>query len=269
MAKDDPKPPSMDVIDACHKATKKACPQWSMGHKPEMICGEAVPSWVKSIPGPKYVVNTDTFKARAPAWGFKPIPMKSKKELSASSSAPGRMPTIDQMDNGWNSLSTTKQTPKFSLGTKPAMIIGDSVPSWVASIPGPKYDPDPDFYKRRPPSYKIGEKLDLVVGGEIPSWTRSIPGPKYSYDTNTFKNRQPCHWIGEKLKTEGEIMSTRSPGPIYGGSAIDAVLQSKVDSTKRRTCAPSFGVGPRWKGRTYDMILSGAYDRYERGKMAY
>lgn len=261
---DTPKPPSMDVMDKCYKASKKHGPQWSMGHKPEMISGEAVPSWVKSIPGPKYVIDTDRYKARAPAWGFRPIPMKSKK---LSSSCPGRIPTVDQIDNGWK--ATSKQPPKWSLGTKPAMVIGDSVPSWVASIPGPKYDPDPDTYMKRPPAYKIGEKIDLVVGGEIPSWTRSIPGPKYTYDTNMFKNRQPCHQIGEKLKTEGEIMSTRSPGPIYGGSAIDAVKQSHVDSTKRRTCAPSFGVGPRWKGRTYDMILSGAYDRYERGKMAY
>merc|ERR1719162_2359372 len=104
----------------------------------------------------------------------------------------------------------------------------------------------------------------MVVGGEIPSWTRSIPGPKYVYDTDKFKHQPPTYSIGEKLKTEGEIMATRSPGPIYGGATTCAAKQSLVDSTKRRTCAPSFGIGPRWKGLTYEIVLSGAYDRFER-----
>lgn len=239
-----------------------------MGVKPEMISGDAVPSWVKSIPGPKYTIETDKFKKRAPSWAFRPAATeKRKKELSASASAPGKLSTCEQMEAGYK--VTTKQPPKWSLGLKPAMIPGDSVPSWVKSIPGPKYDPDPDKYKRKPPSYTIGEKLDLVVGGSIPSWTNSIPGPKYTYDTDKFKHKQPCYHIGEKLKTEGEIMSTRSPGPIYGGSAIDAVKQSHVDSTKRRTCAPGFGIGPRWSGPGYEMILSGASNRYERGRNAY
>merc|ERR1712072_320613 len=82
----------------------------------------------------------------------------------------------------------------------------------------------------------------------IPS-VKSLPGPKYHCNTDAFKHKQPVYTIGTKLKTEGEIMSTRSPGPIYGGSAIDAVAQSKVDSSKRRTCAPSFGIGPRFGGQ--------------------
>jgi len=260
------KQPSMEQLDKCWKNTHKIAPQWSMGVKPEMISGDAVPSWVKSIPGPKYAIETDKFKKRAPAWAFRPINDK-KKELSSSSSAPNLGPTCEQIDNGYK--ATRKGNPKWSLGTKPAMIPGDAVPSWVASIPGPKYNPDPDKYKKRPPAYKIGEKNEVIIGGVIPSWVKSIPGPKYFVETDKFKKRQPCYRIGEKLATEGEIMSKRSPGPIYGGSAIDAVKQSQVDSSKRRTCAPSFGVGPRWEGRTYEMVLSGAYDRYERGKFAY
>merc|ERR1712187_99472 len=159
--------------------------------------------------------------------------------------------------------------PKWSLGTKPAMISGEAVPSWIKSIPGPKYDPDIDKAKKKPPSYSMGEKLDMIVGESIPSWVNSIPGPKYTYDTDKFKNRQPCYLIGEKLKTEGEIMSTRSPGPVYGGSAIDAKAQSRVDSTKKQPPSPSFGIGSRWGGKTYDMILSGALARYEKGKFAY
>lgn len=258
----------MDQLDKCWKASKKMQPAWTMGTKPAMISGEAVPSWVKSIPGPKYTIDTDKFKPRAPSWGFRPPDKENDKKMSGSSSAPGRLPTVDQIDAGWDA-TTPNKPPKWSLGTKPAMVIGDAVPSWVKSIPGPKYNPDPDKYKRQPPSFSIGEKLDFVVGSGVPSWVKSIPGPKYTYDTDKFKNRQPCYQIGEKLKTEGEIMSTRSPGPIYGGSAIDAVKQSHCDSSKRRTCAPSFGVGPRFEGKMYGMILSGATNRYERGRFAY
>jgi len=243
-----------------------------MGIKPDMIIGGVVPSWANSIPGPKYVTEVDKFKKRAPSWGFRPEATKPRESsrMKKSASAPSNGPTCEQIDAGYKATSTkTAYGPRYSLGTKPEMIIGGSVPSWVKSIPGPKYSPDCDVYKRRPPCYKIGEKLEMVIGGEIPSWTKSIPGPKYHCDTDKFKNKQPVYTIGEKLATEGEIMAKRSPGPIYGGSAIDAVKQSLVDSTKKRTCAPSFGVGPRWKGRTYEMILSGAYDRYERGPMAY
>jgi len=267
MADKEPKQPGMDQLDKAWKNTHKMAPTFSMGHKPEMVIGGAIPSWVKSIPGPKYDLDTDKYKPRAPSWGFRPISEK-KKEMSSSASAPSlKGPTVDQIDAGYK--GTTKQNPRWSLGTKPAMVIGDSVPSWVKSIPGPKYDIDIDKYKKRPPAYKIGEKLEMVIGGEIPSWTKSIPGPKYSCDTDKFKNRQPTYTIGEKLKTEGEIMSTRSPGPIYGGSAIDAVKQSHVDSTKKRTCAPGFGIGPRWSGKQYEIILSGASYRFERGRHAY
>lgn len=259
----------MDQLDKCWNATHKTKnPKWSMGHKPEMVIGDAIPSWVKSIPGPKYTYDTDKFKKRAPSWGFRPPPTVARKTLKESASAPTlTAPTNEQVDAGYR--ATTSQPPKWSLGVKQEMIIGDSVPSWVKSIPGPKYNPDCDKYKRKPPCYTIGEKLGLVIGGEIPSWVNSIPGPKYHCDTDKFKNKQPVYTIGAKLKTEGEIMSTRSPGPIYGGAAIDAVKQSKVDSTKRRTCAPGFGVGPRWAGQAYEMVLSGAYSRYEHGKHAY
>jgi hypothetical protein len=257
---------SMEQLDKAWKNTKKHGPQWSMAGKPAMISGAAVPSWVKSIPGPKYNVDTDTFKHRSPSWKFRPLD-ESKKAVKKSESAPANLPTAEELDKAFE--ATRKTVPKWTLGLKPEMISGDAVPSWVKSIPGPKYDPDIDVYKKKPPRFSIGTKLDMVIGGVIPSWINSIPGPKYSYNTDDFKNRQPVYTIGTKLKTEGEIMSLRSPGPIYGGSAIDAKAQANVDSTKRRTPAPSFGTGPRWEGKTYDMILSGALARYESGKFAF
>lgn len=149
------------------------------------------------------------------------------------------------------------------------MVIGGSVPSWTNSIPGPKYLYDTDQFKPRQPVFTLGTKLDMVVGGVIPSWVNSIPGPQYTYDTDKFKNRQPVYTIGEKLPTEGEIMSKRSPGPIYGGPVTDASQQSLVDSTKKRTCAPGIGIGSRFEGRAAAMVRSGAMGRYEHGKFAY
>jgi len=256
---------SMDQLDKSWKNTKKHGPSWSMAGKPAMISGAAVPSWVRSIPGPKYNVETDAFKTRSPAWKFRPL--DGKKVMTKSESAPSALPSADELDRAFEASQPT--VPKWTMRSKPAMISGEAVPSWVNSIPGPKYDPKVDAFRKSVPKYSIGEKLDMVIGGVIPSWVNSIPGPKYTYNTDDFKNRQPVYTIGAKLKTEGEIMATRSPGPIYGGSAIDAVAQARVDSTKRRTCAPSFGCGPRWEGKTYDMILSGALARYETGKFGF
>merc|ERR1712061_782974 len=47
--------------------TKAASPKYSIGAKLEMEIGGAVPSWVKSIPGPaKYKYDADVFRTRSP-----------------------------------------------------------------------------------------------------------------------------------------------------------------------------------------------------------
>lgn len=234
-----------------------------------MISGDAVPSWVRSIPGPKYAIDTDTFRRRAPSWGFSKA-NERQRDLKRAASAP-QTPTAatnEALEKAYDATHPTISR-KWTLGVKPEMVIGGSVPSWTNSIPGPKYLYDTDQFKKRQPVFSIGEKLDMVIGGNIPSWTNSIPGPIYTYDTDKFKHKQPVYTIGEKLPTEGEIMSKRSPGPIYEGPVTDASQQSLVDSTKRRTCAPGFGIGSRFEGRHASMIRSGVLGRYEHGKFAY
>jgi len=259
--------PAKDVERAV-RATRKMPPSFSMRGKPAMISGEAVPSWVKSIPGPKYNIDTDSFKPRSPSWGFSKANERGK-DLKRSASAPStpKPATNEMLDKGYRTIQ--EEPPKWTLGIKPAMVIGGSVPSWTNSIPGPKYLYDTDQFKPRQPVYTLGQKLDMVIGGTIPSWVNSIPGPKYTYDTDKFKNRQPVYTIGEKLPTEGDIMSKRSPGPIYYGPVTDAAKQSLVDSSKKRTCAPSFGIGSRFEGRSAAMVRQGATGRYEHGKFAY
>lgn len=257
-----PKGPTLEQLDKGWRSTTRQPPQYSMAIKPKMICGDAVPSWVESIPGPKYTYDADKFKRRSPAWTISSSPKKSGSgSMTKSQSAPAVAPDKDAVDKGFH--ATLRGSPKWSMATKPAMVIGGSVPSWTNSIPGPKYTYSVDQVKKKPPSWSMSPKLDFVVGSEIPSWVKSIPGPKYTYNADTFKEKQPVYTIGEKLPTESDLQKKRSPGPIYRGVTTDASAQSLVDSTKRRTCAPSFGIGPRWEGQAYEMVLSGAWARYE------
>lgn len=48
-------------------ASRKKPPSWSLKSRPKMVSGDAVPSWVKSIPGPKYHPPCDSFKKKQPA----------------------------------------------------------------------------------------------------------------------------------------------------------------------------------------------------------
>merc|ERR1712216_913467 len=61
-------------------------------------------------------------------------------------------------------IRNAPQQPKYSMATKPEMVIGGVVPSWVNSIPGPnKYSPNPDTFLNVPPAWSI-------------SGSRKIPG---------------------------------------------------------------------------------------------
>lgn len=250
----------MDSLDRSYGCIKPTSPKYSMHLKPDMVIGGEVISWTRSIPGPKYVYSTDSIK---------------------------------------------HASPKFTIGEKQEMVIGGNVPSWTNSIPGPKYAynidtfrprqpvftmggrsasegkiskdaPQPsaldakaletavNFTKNKPPSFSIGAKVPVCGAGQG-SWVASIPGPKYKYDADVIKKKPPNWSMGVKLKSEGEIMSVRSPGPCkYEGAAIDAKKQGEVDSTKRKSFSCGMGVGPRWGGTVNEMLRHGALSRYEK-----
>jgi len=269
----EPVPPDPKDTDKAFAATRKMPPSWSMRGKPAMISGDAVPSWVRSIPGPKYNINTDAFKRRQPSWGFSRANERGKDaqgrtmSKQRAASAP-QLASNEMLEPGYK-LALANTPAEWTMGIKPVMVIGGTVPSWTNSIPGPKYMYDTNCFKERQAVYTLGPKIDFVVGGSIPSWINSIPGPKYTYDTDQFKTRRPNYTIGEKLPTEGELNSKRSPGPIYKGPVVDASMQSLVDSTKKRTCAPGFGIGSRFEGKSAAMVRSGAMGRFEHGKHAF
>lgn len=202
---------------------------------------------------------------RAPAWGTPTADPRGT--LKRPSSTPAKtFPKIasdEMLEKGYK--ASTPTPPSFSMRVKPEMVIGGTVPSWTNSIPGPKYLYDTNKFKKSQPVFTLGAKLE--TGGNDPStWTKSIPGPKYSYSTDMFKARQPVYTIGEKLPTEGELMSQRSPGPIYKGPVADATAQSLVDGSKKKSPSPGFGIGSRFEGKSAAMVRSGMTGRFEHGK---
>mmetsp|Transcript_146204 Transcript_146204/g.207284 ORF Transcript_146204/g.207284 Transcript_146204/m.207284 type:complete len:287 (+) Transcript_146204:65-925(+) len=198
-------------------------PVWSIRTKPEMVIGGGVPSWTKSIPGPKYTYSTDCWKERQPVYSIRGRGEDSEK-VRRSRSAP--MISTEQLMKGVD--ASKKKPPSFGLKSRPKMVSGDAVPSWVNSIPGPKYHPPCDTFKKKPPVYSIGQKL---------------PG-------------------------ESDMMKVRSPGPCrYDGPAMDSKKQEQVDSTRNKSFSCSFGVGPRWQGPVSEMVMTGALARYDRPRL--
>lgn len=247
-------------LDNGFRLTKKIPPKWTMRSKPEMVIGASVPSWVNSIPGPKYSYNTDHFKPRQPVYTMQGRPKGEKPEDGGTKSS-ASLPNLDQYCKAEHSLSTCASSPTFSFSASDR---------WKKS---PKSQPNPDFLDPsragdsckgrlgagKTPHYSIGKRLPTE--GDLMS-VRS-PGPIY----NEYKVETRSATIGKRLPTEGDIMSVRSPGPCnYGGSAVDIKKQSEVDSTKKKTFSCSFGIGKRWEGPQAEMSASGALTRYEQGR---
>lgn len=193
-------------------------PVWSMRTKPEMVIGGGVPSWTKSIPGPKYMYDTDCFKERQPVYS-----MRGRGEGSSKGTQSAPEISTEQLMKGLD--ASRKKPPSFSLKSRPKMVPGDAVPSWVNSIPGPKYHPNCDTFKKKPPVYSMRAKLP----------------------------------------SESDLMKVRSPGPLrYSGAAMDSKKQEQVDSTRHKSFSCSFGIGPRWKGPVSEMVMTGALARYDK-----
>jgi hypothetical protein len=253
--------PSAAELDNGFKLTQKQVPKWTMRMKPEMVIGASIPSWVNSIPGPKYTYSTDMFKPRQPVYTMTGRP-KSSEENGETTKSAANLPTLDQYCKAEKSLSRNRSSPHFSFSSQDR---------WKGRS---KSEANPDFLDPakagdavrgrlgagKGPHYSIAARLPTE--GELMS-VRS-PGPVYNQDN---KEQSRAASIGKRLPTEGDIMSVRSPGPCnYGGSAVDVKQQSEVDSTKKKSFSCSFGIGSRWEGPTSEMIASGALTRYERGR---
>lgn len=260
-----PSKATMEQIDSGYKATRRQAPKYTMRPKPEMVIGGSVPSWTNSIPGPKYACNADVFKPKHPVYSIrqKPEMVIGGGVPSWTNSIPGpkymydtdvikpRQPVFTMGGRGED------EDKKL---TRP-----QSAPSLTQCPTDAQIENGYKMTKQQPPKWSIYSRPAMVSGEAVPSWVRSVPGPKYKYDADVYKPRQPVFTIGKKLPTEGEIMSLRSPGPMrYGGAAMDSKKQELVDSTRKKTFSTSFGIGSRWDGPEAEMVKSGAWNRYAR-----
>lgn len=234
---------------------KKRSPQWSLATKPEMVVGGGVPSWTKSIPAPgTYSYPTDAYKNRAPTYT-----MRVKPEIVVGGVVPSWGKTIPGPKYAYDSNVIKQRQPVYSMPGRPK-----AEKSLTASAPALSQDALKSSFEaanKKPPSFSLKSR-PKVIPGEVPP-SNNVPGPGVPCETDKFKRRQPSWHIGAKLPTEIDNMKSRSPGPArYTGTAMESKKQECVDSTRRRTPAPGFGYGERWKGTEYELVRSGAMARY-------
>jgi len=254
------------------KHIKEQSPKFTMRPKPASSFLGSPSS--ANAPGPQYKYNLDLFKPKAPVFTFarsSSAPARKKADLGANFLSPSQVSTVD----GKNPTLTRPRC--FKMGGK----LPGEIDLMAVRSPGPVYGDAAidlkkqeliDSTRRRSPAYSMGSSPS---GESIFVPNKRSPGP--IYQTNDMKRqeavdstfrRTPAASIGVKLPTEADLMSVRSPGPIYGGSAVDVNLQANVDSTKRGASRTSLGNGPRWDGPTFDLIQQGQIGRYEHGKFA-
>jgi len=262
----------MESMDTAwnHLSKCKRDPSFTIAEKNEMVIGGAVPSWVKSIPGPIYSSNISIERPRSPAYTIgKSGSSRNSAKNATFSSGPG--PTRYTVNV--NAVLPSKPAFTMASGRDAAATRRASRPSSAASdgkvrdASSPPVDIAFNATRAVAPKYSIGLKSDVQIGGAVPSWVKTIPGPaKYQYNADIYRRSSPKFTIGKKLKSESDLRATRSPDKFYDGAAQDAKKQELVDGTRPRTPAASFGIGARWQGPVSRMASSGALSRYEKGK---
>lgn len=230
-----------------------------MYSKPDMIIGGEVKSWTSSIPGPKYSYSCDLYMPKAPVYT-----MREKPDFVVGSGVPSWIKSIPGPKYTYDLNYVRERQPVFSMQgrTEAGSMFAKT---GVSDVGAGKIDECFDFTKPKPPSFSMSSKTDVVCGGPVPSWVKSIPGPKYTYDTNCYREKRPNWSMGKRLKSEGELMSVRSPGPSnYHGPAINSKKQCEVDSTRRKSFSTGFGIGSRWNGPAAELVRSGAMSRFDK-----
>lgn len=254
-------------LESAYKQLQKSAPKFSIAEKQEMVIGGGVPSWTNSIPGPdKYKYDTNTYKQRAPNWTC-----RIKPEMVIGGGVPSWTNSIPGPKYVYNTDVNKDRQPVYTMQGR-AKDPNDKLVSADGSAPSggnlglTSEQMAAGFAQTRPsePKFTIAHKPegDSMVG--LNAWQRSIPGPKYKYDADVVRRKSQASSIHKKLPTEADIMKTRSPGPVYSGSAQDAKKQELVDGTRHRTPACGFGIGSRWEGRQAKMASTGVLGRYDR-----
>jgi len=264
----------MKDIDNAYQATKPQSPKWSIQTRTDFGSSTGLTSWAKSVPGPKYTYDTNQLKPRQPVFSIQGTAKKTQTRSKSPDEgpawlSPAQLSCIEQKH------PTMPHSPVCSF----------------SKLPRPSPNPNKDaFLRGLDPGARNAQKL-LGKGPAITMHSRDMWKEPHERPNRrpTTAPADPCQGdvgcgngklydpkgifrrgaetplkfsIGKRLPTEGQ--STRSPGPIhYYGAAVDMKKLERVDSTRKCTASPSFGVGPRWEGPVCDMARSGALTRYQ------
>lgn len=253
--------PSAAELDNGLRHTQQEFPKWTLRTKPAMIIGAPTPKWTNSIPGPKYSWNADVNKERQPVYTMRTRPKTTGEVGDGRPSSV--QPSLDEYQRMVSGLSTVTSSPNFSFPSQTRWRV--SKRAMTPEFMDPARDGGAmrgQLGAGRGPCFTIASRQGIPSEAELMS-TRS-PGPIY-HEKPPKPSRGAT--LGKKLPSEGDIMSVRSPGPCnYAGSAMDVKKQAEVDSTKRRSFSCSFGIGSRWGGPREHLIKSGALARYDSGR---
>lgn len=253
--------PSAAELDNGLRHTQPEFPKWTIQSKPAVIIGAPTPKWANSIPGPKYSWDSNVNKSRQPVYTMAQRP-KTTGEVGDGRPASVQR-SLDEYHRMEEGLSTVSSSPVFSF---------PSQTRWRVS----KRAKEPDFLDPAKDGGSLRGRVGAGIGPQftikgrqgIPSeaelLSRRSPGPIYNESPPKPKR---VATLGKRLPSEGDLMSVRSPGPCnYTGPAVDVKKQAEVDSTKRKSFSCSFGVGSRWGGPREHLVKSGALARYDSGK---
>jgi hypothetical protein len=237
-----------DALEHGFRVTRKGSPKYTMGKKlPTEFDAMSVRS-----PGPKYSMGKES---RAQPWSRQPVyRMREKLDMVIGGSVPSWQNSIPgpQYDIGFHHLP---RQPVFTMGKKPNDL--QRTQSAPDALPGA------DTMEKAFALKKSSPRWSIVSRREDDSSARAAnrsPGPKYSEDVNVVKRRAPRHTIGPKLPLPGS--KNTNPGP---GAYADTLNSTHGAFGRSFSC--SFGVGPRWEGKTYEMVSSGAMGRYNRPRV--
>jgi len=215
----------MAELDYGFRATQEQGPAFTMAEKPEMVIGGPVPSWQKSIPGPKYDVVTDNYKQKAPGWS-----LRGKPEMVIGGAVPSWQKSIPGPKYLININEFKPKAPSFSMrGRNPPKTQGELEKERAAlhparsssekKFPAPQLDTGYKCTQVQGPGFSMRAKPDMVVGGPVPSWTNSIPGPKYDPALDSYKAKAPGFTLRQKpeMIIGGAVPSWQKsiPGPKY------------------------------------------------------
>lgn len=203
---------------------KRRQPTATIKSRSEMVIGGNVPSWTRSIPGPKYDYDLDVVRPRAPTFVIRKPPESESPEAKEQRRL-AKARSEEQLRLTGGLRLRERRSPAWAISGRTEIVMGGDVPSWKRSIPGP-YTFDPDVIRSRVPTFSIGRKL--------PS------------ESDLMKQRSPG-----PMRYSGAAVDAKAQ------SCVDSTKRRSFTTSFGQ--GP-----PRFAGKVYKMGVQGALARYDR-----